>query len=199
MTPEGVDRFCPHLSARNHSPHAVESYKLGLRLFFDAANKPAHEVTWRDVDRFAARQHRRGLAATTVNRRPNAVKRCYDYLGEESPWAAANPVKPSHFLRPGRPLPRKMSREQVKRFFAVVENRMGRALFLPMLRGSSRVSGVVRLKIGDIDWEQKSLLVEQGKGRKDRLVYLSADALAALHECLRKGPLVAPGDCGCRT
>jgi integrase len=87
-----------------------------------------------------------------------------------------------------------MSREQVRQFFSVIENRLDRALFLLMLRGGLRVSEVVRLKVGDIDWEQKSLLVEQGKGRKDRWVYLSVDALAGLHECLRNRPLVAPGD-----
>jgi len=36
--------------------------------------------------------------------------------------------------------------------------------------------------------------VEQGKGRKDRWVYLSADALTSLHECLRRRPLSAPAD-----
>lgn len=194
MTPEEVDRFCSHLQARNYSPHTVESYRIDLRLFFDTAGKAPREVTWREVDRFVREQHRRGLAATTVNRRLNAVKRFYDYLAEESPWGAANPVKPSHFLRLGRPLPKKMSRDQVKRFFSVIENRMDRALFLLMLRGGLRVSEVVRLKMSDIDWEQKSLLVEQGKGRKDRWIYLSSDALSGLHECLRNRPLVAPGD-----
>lgn len=194
MTPAEVSRFCSHLSARNYAPHTVEGYRIDLRLFFDAADKPPREVTWRDVDRFIEQQHGRGLAATTVNRRLNALKRFYDYLSEESPWAASNPIKPSHFLPPGRPLPKKLTREQVKSFFAAVENLMDRALFLLMLRGGLRVSEVVRLKVGDIDWGQKALLVEQGKGRKDRWVYLSADALSSLHECLRGRPPAAPGD-----
>jgi integrase len=33
---------------------------------------------------------------------------------------------------------------------------MDRALFLLLLRGGLRVSEVVKLKLGDIDWEQKS-------------------------------------------
>lgn len=41
--------------------------------------------------------------------------------------------------------------------------------------------------------DQKSLLVEQGKGREDRWVYLSGDALESLHECLRQRPLGVPG------
>ena len=194
MTPEEVSRFCLHLAARNYSPHTVESYRLDLRLFFDSADKPPREVSWRDVDGFIAAQHRQGLAATTINRRLNAIKRFYDYLTEESQVRAVNPVKPSHFLRLGRSLPKKLSREQVKSLFAEIDNPMDRALFLLMLRGGLRVSETARLKLGDVDWEQKTLLVEQGKGRKDRWVYLSADALSSLHDCLRKRPLSAPGD-----
>jgi site-specific recombinase XerD len=48
--------------------------------------------------------------------------------------------------------------------------------------------------VSDIDWEQKALLVEQGKGRKDRWVYLSADALGSLQECLPLRPAEVPGD-----
>ncbi len=194
MTPEEVSQFCLHLAARNYSPHTIESYRLDLRLFFDSAAQPPRAVSWRNLDDFIAIQHRQGLAATTINRRLNAVKRFYDYLAEESQSRTVNPVKPSHFLRTGRSLPKKLSREQVKRLFASINNPMDRALFLLMLRGGLRVSEVAKLKLVDVDWEQKMLLVEQGKGRKDRWVYLSADALSSLHECLRRRPLSAPGD-----
>jgi integrase/recombinase XerC len=194
MMPEEVRCFCAQLMARNYSPHTVENYRLDLRLFFAESAREPRAVSWRDVDSFIEEQHRQGLAATTINRRLNALKRFYDYLAEESPWQAANPVKPSHFLRLGRPLPKKLSREQVRQLFVEIDNPMDRALFLLMLRGGLRVSEVVKLKLGDVDWEQKSLLVEQGKGRKDRWVYLSADALSSLHECLRRRPLLAAGD-----
>jgi integrase len=82
------------------------------------------------------------------------------------------PVKPSHFLRCGHPLPKKLSQEQVKQLFAQIENPMDHALCLLMLRCGLRVSEVAILKLSDIDWEQKSLLIEQGKGRKDRVVSL---------------------------
>ncbi|MCI0336792.1 MAG: site-specific integrase [Acidobacteria bacterium] len=41
------------------------------------------------------------------------------------------------------------------------------------LRCGLRVSEVARLKLNDIDWVQKLLIVEQGKGRKDLVLYLS--------------------------
>ncbi|MDQ3253829.1 MAG: tyrosine-type recombinase/integrase, partial [Acidobacteriota bacterium] len=55
------------------------------------------------------------------------------------------------------------------------------------------VSEVARLKVSDVDWEQGALLVRQGKGRKDRRVYLSSDALASLKACLVLRPTKVPG------
>jgi site-specific recombinase XerD len=128
------------------------------------------------VDHFVQQQARDELAATTINRRLNALKHFFDYLVIEQQVLGANTVKPSHFLRRGRPLPKKLSQDQVKQLFAQIENPMDHALCLLMLRCGLRVSEVAKLKLADIDWEQKSLLVEQGKGRKDRVVYLSSDA-----------------------
>jgi integrase len=71
---------------------------------------------------------------------------------------------------------------------------MDHALCLLMLRCGLRVSEVAKLKLSDIDWDQKSLLVEQGKGRRDRVVYLSTDVLAGLKTCLDLRPPSVPGD-----
>jgi site-specific recombinase XerD len=105
-----------------------------------------------------------------------------------------NPVKPSHILRRGRTLPKALSQEHIEQLFAHIHVAMDRTLFLLMLRCGLRVSEVVHLKVRDIDWTQQALRIEQGKGRKDRRVYLSADAVASLHECVQRRPSGVPGD-----
>jgi site-specific recombinase XerD len=50
------------------------------------------------------------------------------------------------------------------------------------------------LKRQHIDWHQRALMIDQGKGRKDRVVYLSADALDALQACLDVRPKGVPAD-----
>jgi site-specific recombinase XerD len=85
-------------------------------------------------------------------------------------------------------------KEQLEQLFAQIQHPMDRALFLLMLRGGLRVSEVAQLKVRALDWSQQALLIEQGKGRKDRRVYLSADAVASLHACLQQRPSDVPGD-----
>lgn len=189
-----VEQFCQYLSVRNYSPHTVANYAIDLRLFFAQARERPRKVTWRHVDRFIAQQQAQGLAATTINRRLNALRHFFDFLAAEATSAPANPVKPSHHVRMGSPLPKKLTRAQVRQLFAGIGTEMDRALFLLMLRCGLRVSEVARLRVTDVDWEQGALLIRQGKGRKDRRVYLSADAVAGLKECLPLRPMKVPGN-----
>lgn len=194
MHPMEVEHFCEHLRMRNYAHHTIESYRLDLRLFFAAIAKPVRQISWRDVDRFIGHQHHQGLASTTINRRLHALKRFFDFLVLDQATLAVNPVKPSHYLRQGRALPKNLSAEHITQLFATIEHPMDRALFLLMLRCGLRVSEVASLKVSAIDWEQHALRVEQGKGQRDRVVYLSADALASLRECWQQRPPAVPDE-----
>jgi len=194
MEPMEMRLFCAYLRTRNYSPHTVENYARDLRLFFAPLDKALPAVSWHDIEHFIQQQHQAQLAATTINRRLQAIKHFFEYLVIERQVLAINPVKPSHFLRQGRPLPKQLSQDQVRTLFAQITNPLDHALYLLMLRCGLRVSEVARLRRSDLDWEQQSLRIDQGKGRKDRVVYVSADALAALRTCLALRPAAVPGD-----
>jgi site-specific recombinase XerD len=192
MEPMAITDFCTYLQTRNYSPHTVDNYGRDLRLFFLACAKAPSAVAWRDIEAFITHQHQAQLAATTINRRLNALKHFFDYLVMERQTLAHNPVKPSYFLRRGRPLPKQLSHEHVATLFARIVHPMDHALYLLMLRCGLRVSEVARLTLDAIDWEQAALRIVQGKGRKDRMVYVAPDALAALRTCLAARPTSTP-------
>jgi site-specific recombinase XerD len=187
-----ITQFGAYLRRRNYSPHTIENYGRDLRLFFAPLAKAPGAVSWRDIEGFIQQQRQAHLAVATINRRLNALKHFFEYLVMEDHSLASNPVKPSHFLRRGRPLPKPLVQDHVRSLFAHITHPMDHALALLMLRCGLRVSEVARLRLGDIDWTQQSIRIEQGKGRKDRIVYLSADALAALRTCLAARPTETP-------
>jgi site-specific recombinase XerD len=182
-----IDRFQAYLARRQFSPHTVASYTSDLRLFFAEIAVPLARVSFHEVDQFVERQHQYDRAWATINRRLNALKHFFDFCLDQQ-WVAGNPVKPSHFVRRGHPLPKALAGEQVQRLFAQIAHPMDRALFLVMLRCGLRVSEVAQLKLEQIDWEQEALHILQGKGRKDRRVYMSPDLVASLHQCLEQHP-----------
>jgi len=194
MEPLEVQRFCAYLRTRTYAPHTIEHYGRDLRLFFAPLQKAPRAVSWRDIEHFIQRQHQAQLAATTINRRLHALKHFFDSLVMERQTLVTNPVKPSHLLRQGRPLPKKLSQDQVRLLFTQITNPLDHALYLLILRCGLRVSEVARLRRSDLDWEQHSRRIDQGKGRTDRVVSVSADALAALRTCLAVRPAAVPGE-----
>jgi site-specific recombinase XerD len=194
MLPNEIESFTDYLKTRHYSPHTVANYELDLRLFFALVEKPPAEVAWRDVDCFLQQQHRQGLAPTTVNRRIHALKSFYEFLFVTGSDEYPMPIKPSHYVRQGRPLPKKLTTAEVKRLFAAITNEVDKTLFLLMLRCGLRVAEVAALRLPDIDWTERALIVRQGKGRKDRRVYLSNDILSSLEQLLNLRPRAIPED-----
>src|SRR5436853_7478271 len=161
-----IDRFQAYLARRQFSAHTVASYTLDLRLFFAEITVPLARVSFHEVDQFVERQHQHGRAWATINRRLNALKHFFDFCLDQE-WMAGNPVKPSHFVRRGRPLPKALAGAQVQRLFAQITHPMDRALSLVMLRSGLRVSEVAQLTLEQIGCAQEALHILQGKEPND--------------------------------
>jgi site-specific recombinase XerD len=182
-----LDRFRQYLERRQFSVHTIASYTWDLRLFFTEVTVPLAQVSFREIDQFVEHQHQHDRSWATINRRLNALKHFFTFCLDQQ-LVRGNPVKPSHFVRRGHPLPKALSRDHVQRLFAQITHPMDHALFLIMLRCGLRVSEVAHLQLDHIDWEQQALHIVQGKGRKDRRVYLSPDAIASLKACVAQHP-----------
>ena len=104
MRQTAIDRFCLYLARRQCSAHTVTKYTLDLRLFFPEVAVPLAQVALRQGDQCVEHQHRHGRAWATLNRRLNALKPFCDF-GLDPQCVGGNPVKPSHFVRRGRPRP----------------------------------------------------------------------------------------------
>lgn len=82
-----------------------------------------------------------------------------------------------------RHLPVVLSREEVRRLFAVMEGTTG--LILRLLYGTGlRQMECLRLRVKDVDLERKVLMVRGGKGDKDRQVMLPRALQAEMTEHL---------------
>ena|SRR5262245_59335798 len=148
-----LDRFRTYLEWRQCSAHTVASYTLDLRLFFAGTTVSLAQISYREVEQCVEHQHQQGSAWATINRRLNALKHFCDFCLTQQ-LVRGNPVKPSHVVRRGRPLPKALSREQGQRLFAQIAHPMDRALLLVMLRCGLRVSEVAQLKLEQIDGGQ---------------------------------------------
>jgi len=92
-----------------------------------------------------------------------------------------------HIREPVR-LPPVLSPEEIKRVLTMATSLKARAMLSLAYGCGLRSSEVVRLRVGDIDREQKIIRIVQSKGRKDRYVMLPAAVLVLLRQWWKARP-----------
>ena len=125
------------------------------------------------------------LSPKTITCHLQTIRLFFDYLINEEGMAMTNPVTKISIRLP-KPLPRHLKDNQVAHLFAVITKVRDRAMFMLMLRSGLRVEEVAHLTVDAVEYRRRQLFVSNGKGAKDRMVYLSDDACAALLAYLEK-------------
>lgn len=169
-----------HLKRRNYSVHTVKNYLNTLRHFVLWIDVPIEQVTYHRITAYIDYLLLKRLAPKTINCHLGSIRRFYDYLRKEEDIALTNPVKRGSLLRLSRPLPKHLKDEDVFSLLKVIHNKRDRAMFMLMLRCGLRVEEVANLTLSAIDWRRMRLYVYNGKGAKDRVVYISSDTYQVL-------------------
>ena len=176
------------MKRRNVSPNTVKHYLNSLKHFVLWLDAPIEEVTYRKIAQYTDHLLGRRLRPKTINCYLNSVCQFYHYLSDEEGIPIVNPVKKPNIMKLPRGLPKHLNDEHIVILFKHLKGHRDRAMFTLMLRCGLRVEEVAHLLLGNIDLKRRTLLIQDGKGAKDRIVYISNDALHALLEYLRVRP-----------
>ena len=120
------------------------------------------------------------LKAKTVNCYLQSIRSFYDYLYDEEGLKIINPVKRGYALRESKPLPKYLKEHEIEKLFKTIKNLRDQAIFMIMLRCGLRVEEVANLSREDVYLRRRLIHVKNGKGNKDRVVFISNDALTDL-------------------
>lgn len=169
--------------------HTVKNYLYSLKQFVLWLDLPIEQVTNRTILSYIDHLLDKRLAPKTINCQLDSIRGFYDYLRYEEEVSIENPVKRGYALRLSKPLPRHLKDEQVVILLAAIHNRRDQAMFRLMLRCGLRVEEVANVTLAALDIKRRRIFVENGKGAKDRIVYISDDALKALGAYFKVRPL----------
>ena len=176
------------MKRRNYSPHTLKNYMNTLKHFVLWLDIPIEQVNHKKVLEYIDYLLCKRLKPKTINCHLDSIRGFYNYIHDEEEVPVNNPVKKGYALRLSRPLPRYLRDEDVVKFFEVIESARDRAIFMLMLRCGLRVDEVAKLTLAALDLPRAQLFVYEGKGVKDRVVYLSNDAYEALVGYLKLRP-----------
>ena len=138
---------------------------------------PVEEVTNKHILQFIDILRAKRLKPKTINCYLQSIRGFYDYLYDEEEIRIPNPVKRGYALKESKPLPKYLRDHEVDRLFDIVKNLRDRAIFKLMLRCGLRVEEVANLTLDAVHFERRFIHVKNGKGGKDRVVFISNDAL----------------------
>ena len=197
-----IINFRRHLKRRNYSAHTVKYYLNILKQFVIWLDVPIEQATDKKIDVYIDYLHTKRLQPASINCYLAIIRVFYSYLKYEEKIKLTNPIKAGNRLRVAKPLPRALREDQVEQFFAVIKSKRDWVMFRLMLRCGLRVEEVADLTLGAIDLKRRRIMVLNGKGGKDRVVYLSDDAAEGLaaylkmrrHSRMKKVFLVEKGD-----
>jgi len=173
------------LKRKNYSIHTVKNYVNIIDHFIRWNTGPLLEVTPKEIGVYIDHLLRKRQAPKTITCHLQTIRLFFDYLINEKGRKMVNPVIRIS-LRLPKPLPRHLKDEQVRKLFAFITDLRDRAMFMLMLRCGLRVEELAHLTVDAIEHQRRQIFVYNGKGGKDRVVYMSEDARSTLMAYLEK-------------
>lgn len=187
-----VDHYLDHLRVeRALSPHTLAAYGRDLSGFVQFAEaaqvQAANQLHLELIRNWLMTLSEAGNSARSCARKLSAVRGCLRFLQREG-VISDDPSALVQRPKQGRRLPRPLSVEQILQLLAQPQGvtlvaLRDRALLSLCYAAGLRVSELLRLRLGDVDF-QRGIVAAFGKGKKRRLVPLADVSLKHLEEYL---------------
>ena len=186
-----IGRYLAHLrTERRLSPHTEAAYRRDLDAL--AAYCDAERIAgWKQLDNFhirsfAAREHRDGLGARSIQRRLSALRGFFNYLIREDA-IDANPAADIRAPKAPKRLPKTLDVDQVasllNRRADSTLSRRDHAMLELLYSSGLRLAELAGLDVVDLDLGDRTVRV-LGKGSKTRILPVGRQAIAALRTWL---------------
>jgi len=159
------------------------------------------ELNLKDLWAYQTDQQAQGYAAGTINRRLDYILGILRQRADRDEPVDNSVFRLRALPRPGG-LPRHLTQEESQRLEALLcarltdpdpQVRLENACLFVLLHSGLRQSECVDLRFQDLDLAGQRLIVRQGKGQRDRLVYLSDRTCQAIQVYLQ-GAVRRPSD-----
>ncbi|HWZ93499.1 MAG TPA: integron integrase [Polyangiaceae bacterium] len=176
-----LERLRRELRLRHYSPRTERAYVTWTRRFATFHQRHPQELGAKAVEQFLnSLVSERGLSASSHQQALCALVFLYtSVLNVPAPWVEklARPKRSQH-------LPVVLTREEARTVLARMQGPT--QLMASLLYGSGlRLLECARLRVKDLDFERKQIVVRQGKGRKDRVTLLPTPLVQTLREHLQ--------------
>ena len=179
---------------RGLSLHTLQAYRNDIHDFISVVERSVGlytEIGQREMLAFIEEMRLRGYAPSTRSRKTAAVRSFMKFLADEG-LIMSNPSLALKHVHASRPLPKNLSEADISMLLLISAKDLtpagirDNAMLELMYASGLRVSELVTLDIGDVDFEEGTVRAK-GKGSKDRVIPVHETALYAVSTYLKNG------------
>lgn len=177
---EQLDRLQAALRLKGFSQQTIHAYKGQVERFLKHVRAEAGEIEENSLKHYSLKLLDRSLSSAYVNQAISAIRFYLIHIHGQAETVS--------YIRPKKEkkLPHVCTQNEVLRILKATTNLKHQAILSLTYSSGLRVSEVVKLKRSDLDSERNTLLVRQGKGRKDRYTLLSEAAMKVVQSYIEQ-------------
>lgn len=178
-----LKRYKACLIIAGRSPKTIDAYERIVKKLFEAVQKNFTDMTVSDLRYFLAYEKSRGVSNRTLENTRVQISSFFTWLLDEelitkNPCRAIAPIKYPKEVR----LP--FSAIEIDAIRSACRTKKERAIVELLLASGIRVSELCSMRISDINFDTLTIKVREGKGSKQRTVYINELANKHLVEYL---------------
>jgi len=180
--PEPVKWYLASKAVANRSPGTVKQYRYKLLHFFDTVKKPFQDIRPNDIRVYLFQFKKERNASDCYLESVRITLNGFFGWLVANEYLMRNPcanVEKIHFNAKRR---EPLSMEQLETLRWNVQGVREKALIDFLFSTGCRVSECADVRLSDIGWKDRSVLIRHGKGDKERIVYFNAEALVSMRK-----------------
>ncbi|MFH1503368.1 MAG: site-specific tyrosine recombinase/integron integrase [Candidatus Diapherotrites archaeon] len=180
MTPEEfLQKLEVELKISKNSEYTLRNYLDSNKRFLKSINKNPEKIIEEDVKAYIAKNLSKSSSSSIIIFL-SALK--YSFLNVLKKDITLGIKRPKREKR----LPTVLTKEEIKKLFEVLDTKKSKIMVSFMYACGFRVSELINLKLDNLDFNEKTGKVLQGKGKKDRIFNIPEFLLKDLKEQTEK-------------
>ena len=167
-----VKRYKACLTIAGRSPKTIKAYERIVKKLFEALQKNYTDMTVSDLRYFLAYEKSRGVSNRTLENTRIQISAFFTWLIDEE-LIVKNPCRQIMPIKYTKVVKHPFSAIEIDALRSACRTKKERAIVEFLLSSGVRVSELCSIQISDINFDTLSVMVREGKGAKQRIVYIN--------------------------
>ena len=167
-----LKRYVACLLIEGRSPKTIAAYERTVIKLFEALQKNFADMTVSDLRYFLAYEKSRGVSNRTLENTRARISSFFSWLLDEE-LIIKNPCRTIAPIKFTKEVKLPFSSIEIDSLRSTCKNKKERAIIEFLLSSGVRVSELCTLRISDINFDTLTVIVREGKGAKQRTVYIN--------------------------